>query len=63
MLPTPIDLVFTEKLKLSFLASQMPVTIKEKAGLFTDIFSMMVENSQHKKSSSFLPILTFHDEN
>lgn len=49
MLPTPIDLVFTEKLKLSFLASQMPVTIKEKAGLFTDIFSMMVRIASIKK--------------
>lgn len=47
MLPTPIDLVFTEKLKLSFLVSQMSVRVKEKAGLFTDVFSMMVENSQH----------------
>lgn len=36
MLPAPIDLVFTEKLKLSFLVSQMSVRVKEKAGLFTD---------------------------
>lgn len=49
MLPTPRDLVFTEKLKLSFLVSQMSMRVKEKAGLFTDIFSMIVENSQHQK--------------